>query len=112
MAGKKDKIKDKDRFSIITQNLDKCYICGSSPTHIHEVFGGPYRAKSKAFGCCIGLCPCHHNMSNAGIHFNKDLDLKIKIQAEKIWIEHYTDPNMVYEDRITEFIKEFGKNYI
>ena len=111
MAGKKDLIKDEDRFSIMVDNLSVCCVCGQTPTHIHEVFGGPFRAKSKQYGLCVGLCGPHHNLSNAGVHYNKDLDLKFKQQAERMWIKTYC-PDDSFDEGVQKFIREFGKNYV
>ena len=112
MAGKTDRVKDSNRFSIIS-NINRCYVCGTKDNlHIHEVFGGSNRAKSKEYGMVIALCGPHHNMSNAGIHFNKGLDEHVKKQAEKYWILEYCDKNLSAEEKIKEFIKVFGKNYL
>lgn len=112
MAGKNDKIKDSERYSIVVKDLSRCYICGSSPTHIHEIFGGSNRAKSKEDGMCIGLCAFHHNGSKFGVHFNKELDDRIKQQAERIWIDKYTSKDLSMEERIQKFINRFGRNYL
>ena len=50
-------------------------------------------------------------MSNAGIHFNKKLDEKVKKQAEKIWIETYF-PDESEEEQIEAFIRRYGRNYL
>lgn len=115
MASKKDKVKDKDRFSILVPSLDRCSLCGSTDrVAIHEVFYGSNgnRSKSKEDGMCIPLCASHHNMSNFSVHFNKDLDLKVKQNAEKIWIETYTDKELDYDSRIQKFIDRYGRNYL
>lgn len=110
MSGKKDKVKDSERYSIVS-DLTKCYVCGTTEgLHIHEVFGGPNRDKSKQDGMCVGLCGYHHNLSNEGVHFNKPLDEKIKKQAEKIWIKEYADGDL--ENGIELFIKRYGRNYL
>ena len=46
-----------------------------------------------------------HNMSDYGVHFNKELDLKLKRIAQKRWQEYY---HKTKED----FIKKYGKSYI
>lgn len=114
MASKKDIVSDKDRFSIITPKLNVCYICGStSKVALHEVFfGNANRSKSKEDGMVIGLCAQHHNMSNFGVHNNRDLDLKLKKQAEKIWISKYTEQSNDRDSRIKEFITRYGKNWL
>ena len=85
MAGKKDKISDKNRKSLLTDNLNVCYICGSSDrVAIHEIYyGTANRKKSKEDSMCVPLCWTHHNGSNQGVHFNKELDLKLKIIGQK-----------------------------
>ena len=115
MAGKKDKIKDKDRFTIIQPNgfTNRCFFCGSNyKVAKHEVFGGNNRAKSKEDGMIVELCGTHHNLSKQGVHFNKDLDLKLKKQAEKIWINYYTNKELPLKERISLFIGRYGMNYL
>lgn len=98
--------------SIIQKNKC-CYVCGTTDSlHRHHVFyGSANRKKSEEDGCWIYLCPAHHNMSNAGIHFNKKLDEKVKKQAEKIWIETYF-PDESEEEQIEAFIRRYGRNYL
>lgn len=113
MAGKKDKVKDSDRFSIITPELNRCFVCGTTDNiHLHEVFGGPYRANSKEDGLVIPLCAQHHNMSYQGIHFNKELDDRVKELAERYWIKENCNSAMTLDDKIGAFIRRYGRNYI
>ena len=114
MAGKHDKIKDKDRFSILVPSLDRCCLCGSTDrVALHEVFfGTANRDKSKEDGMVVPLCGPHHNLSTFSVHNCHELDLKIKQNAEKIWIDKYTNNELPYDDRIELFIKRYGKNYL
>ena len=114
MAGKKDKIKDSERYSILVANLDRCFFCGSKDrVALHEIFfGTANRSKSKEDGLIVPLCWNHHNGSNLGVHFNNALDLRLKKQGEKIWIKNYTDKNDPIDDKIEKFIKRYGKNYL
>lgn len=105
MAGKKDKVKDQERYSIVVPSLDRCMICGAAPAQAHEVFYGSYRAKSKEHGLVVPLCYSHHHGTSMGVHYNKDLDLKIKQQAEKVWLQKN-------DATVEDFIKLFGKNYL
>lgn len=100
-----------DRYSILVDNFNKCVVCGTTKDiHIHEVFyGTANRKKSIEWGCCIPLCGYHHNLSNQGIHFNKNLDLYWKQYAEKKWIETNCTSE---QDGIEEFIRIFGRNYL
>lgn len=75
-------------------------------SHRHECFyGTANRKKSIKDGLVVFLKPELHNMSNKGVHFNKEFDLMIKREAEKRWLEYY---NTTIED----FIIEYGKNYL
>ena len=93
------------RYSILQQNK-WCLVCGiNNNIHIHEVFYGKNRNKSIEDGCCVFLCAYHHNMSNKGIHFNVNLDLKVKQMMEKRWCEYY-------KKDVNDFIKRYGRNYL
>ena len=114
MSGKRDRVKDNERTSIIVPNLNKCFVCGTDKDiHLHEVFyGSSNRKKSKEDGMVIPLCGPHHNLSSNGIHYNKILDEKVKKQAEKIWIKNYCDEELSPAEKINSFIKRFGINYL
>lgn len=102
------------RYSLLVPNLNTCFVCGASDkVHIHHVFfGNANRQKSEEDHMIIGLCPYHHNMSNNGIHFNKQLDNYVKKQAEKIWIINYCDSSLTNEEKIQKFIDRYGINYL
>lgn len=93
------------RYSILQQEK-KCYVCGNRVVNIHEVFYGTRnRKKSIEDGCCVYLCPKHHNASNEGVHFNKQLDLELKQSMERRWLEYYNKT-------IDDFISRYGRNYL
>ena len=74
--------------------------------HRHECFFGVRnRQKSIDDGLVVFLTPELHNMSNKGVHFNKEFDLMIKKEAEKRWLEYYNKT-------IDDFIKIYGRNYL
>lgn len=94
-----------NRFSIL-QKEKKCYVCGTSQNiNIHEVYFGKNRKKSIEDGCCVYLCGKHHNQSNAGVHFNKELDQQLKQDMEYQWMYYYNKS-------IDDFIKRYGRNYL
>lgn len=94
-----------NRFSIL-QDKKECYVCKTTQNiHIHEVFFGRNRLNSIKYGCCVYLCGKHHNQSNLGVHFNKELDLKLKKEMENQFLKHY---NKTKED----FINIFKINYL
>jgi hypothetical protein len=93
------------RFSII-QKEKRCLVCGTTQNiHIHEVYFGRNRKKSIEDGCCVYLCGRHHNQSNKGVHFNKELDISLKKLMETSWLKYYNAT-------IDDFIKRYGRNYI
>ena len=89
----------------IVSNEQECLVCGSTyRLHRHHIFFGTANRKlSEQYGCWCYLCARHHNMSNAGVHFNKELDKKLKAQTQKRFNEVYPE---------LDFRKIFGKNYI
>ena len=94
-----------NRFSII-QKEKRCIVCDVPfNIHTHEVYFGRNRQKSIEDGCCVYLCGKHHNQSDEGVHFNHNLDIKLKKEMEIAWLMYYDKP-------ISEFIKRYGRNYL
>lgn len=90
------------RYSILYP-LDECYVCHTTNTEIHEVFyGTANRKKSIKYGCCVGLCHEHH-LGRDGVHFDKELDMKLK----KLYQEKFTS---IYGQE--KWFKEFHKSYL
>ena len=88
---------EKDRFSIITNDLEHCIICKKPKDNLHEVFFGKNRQLSMQYGCVIPLCYTHHLI----IHNNHALDLVWKIKMQDAFGKTYD----------IDFIKIFGRNY-
>lgn len=91
----------------ILQDKKECYITKSTYNlHKHHVFEGTANRKlSEEDGLWLYLRADYHNMSDYGVHFNKELDTKLKKMAQKAWQEYY---GKTKED----FIKRYGKNYL
>lgn len=91
--------------SILQDDLTVCYICGRCGEKLdrHEVFGGPNRKKSKAFGLWIMLChdSCHLN----GVHAFPDKYKYIKAKAQRVFMREYCWSK-------EDFINVFGRSYI
>lgn len=88
----------------ILQDKKECFITHRTYSlHKHHIYGGANRRISEEHGFYIWLVPELHNMSDKGIHFNKDFDLRIKrlcqIEYEKT---HSRD----------EFMQLIGRNYL
>lgn len=90
--------------SVFTTDLKHCYITGSPDVHLHHIFGASNKAHSEEYGFIVPLHPMLHNMSNRGVHFNRDLDLDFKRMAQRYFEEHHGSR--------TDFIKIFGKSWI
>ena len=94
----KIKTLENKRFSILTNDLSYCYLCGKPKNHLHEVFFGKNRVNSMKWGCVVPLCASCHTK----VHSNIELDLKLKKLCQKRFIEVYDD----------DFLSIFRKNYI
>ena len=88
---------------MLNNKEDGCYICKRQPVHRHHIFGGMNRQMSEKYGMVVYLCPYHHNMSNDGVHFNKELDTELKMQAQRQFEETHTRE---------EFMQAFRRNYL
>lgn len=93
---------EKERFSILTTNLDKCIICGKKRDNLHEIFYGTgKRQLSIKYGCVIPLCYQHH-LEIHDIHNNGVLSIIWKVKCQEMFEKVY--PNL-------DFLEIFGKNY-
>lgn len=90
------------RFSILTKDMDHCYLCGAIKNAIHEIYFGKNRINSMKYGCCVPLCLNHHT-GRDGVHNNHEVDIKLKQECQQKFIEVYPD---------TDFLSIFHKNYI
>lgn len=90
----------------IMQDKKECYITGSTGLlHRHHVFGGGNRQLSEKYGLTVYLIPELHNMSDEGVHFNIEFDLKLKQDAQRKAMEYYGWT-------VNNFIRRFGRNYL
>lgn len=87
----------------IINNDKKCFLCGSPYVHKHHIYGGGNRKISEENGFWVYLCPAHHNMSDYGVHFNRQLDLQLKQLCQKEYEETHSRE---------DFIKLIGKSYL
>ena len=84
---------------------DTCFVCQRvGAMHKHHIFGGANRKWSEKYGLYVHLCPEDHNMSDRGVHFNKELmDYMHRIGQESF--------ERKCGDR-SEFMAIFGRNYL
>lgn len=90
----------------IIQKEKECFVCHTIiGLHEHHIFyGTSNRKQSEKYGMKVWLCGYHHNLSNAGVHFNKDLDMHLKKLAQKHFEAKYGERNV--------FRNVFGKSYL
>lgn len=88
---------ERNRYSIITYNLDICYVCKKRRRdNFDEVFGGRNRQLSMKYGLVIPICfKCHRKLTD-----NPLLKKEIQEEAKQIFIKKYSEE---------KFIKEFGR---
>lgn len=89
----------------LISNDKVCWVCGTTQDiHKHHIFRGyAFRKVSDEYGCWVYLCGRHHNLSNEGVHFNKELDLTLKKLCQEKFMKMYPE---------LDFIKTFGRNYL
>lgn len=87
------------RYSILTNDLDHCYICGAIKHSIHEIYEGARRIPSMKYGCCLPVCfKCHQR-------FHSDRDFAIiykklfQVEFEKLYSKE-------------KFIEVFKRSYL
>ena len=87
------------RYSILTNNLNICYICHKKrKDDIHEIFGGSNRQKSMKWGLTIPTCrECHSEWD-----INKELRKRVQEEAKQKFYKLYSKE---------KFLEEFGKYY-
>lgn len=91
------------RFSILTNDMEHCYICGATPVHIHEIYFGSYKRKrSIQYGCTVPLCVDHH-VGKHGVHYDHDLDWKLKQECQEKFEELHG---------YIKFMEVFKRNYL
>ena len=99
---KKQAKAERDRFSLFTDDLTKCIICGKSPVNKHEIFFGSNSIKSLIWSV-MPLCTCGHHKTML-----RDTEIKNYAKDNKkgqLMFMHYNKTK-------DEFIKLFGRNYL
>jgi hypothetical protein len=89
----------------ILQTEKECYFTKRTGNlHLHHIFyGRGLRQISDREGFVVYLIPELHNMSNDGVHFNRELDLRLKRECQAKYEETHSRK---------EFIQLIGRNYI
>lgn len=102
----KHKKLDNTRFSIITKDLNHCYLCGKNREALHEVFYGAYRHVSIKYGMVIPLCENCHTKGFKSVHRDRSLDIALKKKAQDIFEKYYS-----HDLFMKEFIIDYKEKY-
>lgn len=86
---------ERNRFSLFTDNLDKCYFCNKPKDDLHELLGGRNRTNSMKYGLVLPVCRKHHNEIQRSVEYKK--------VAQKKFQEVYPE---------IDFVKVFKINYL
>lgn len=98
-------MKGSHSVSVLQGKTKECYVTGRTDNlHRHHVYGGSNRKISDVNGFWIWLIPELHNMSDEGVHFNKELDIKLKQDCQR----QFEADGHTRE----EFMSLIGKNYL
>lgn len=89
--------------SIITNDMNHCYICGSSDVEIHHIYGAANRSNSTKLGLVVPLCRFHHTGSEEAVHFNKKTMADMHKLGQQCFDKKYPQLN---------FKEIFGRNYL
>lgn len=89
----------------IMQDSRECYITGAiDGLHKHHIFfGNPLRRISEENGFWVWLRWDWHNGAEYGVHFNRDLDLRLKSACQERFEETHSRD---------EFMALIGRNYL
>ena len=75
---------ERKRYSILTSNMKKCYLCGKKKKHIHEIYKGSNRQISMKYGFCVPICEECHSETEINADLDKGLKKECQQQYEKI----------------------------
>lgn len=90
--------------SILQKNRE-CLLCHTTlDLHRHHCFEGSNRQASEKYGLTVYLCAKHHNMSNASVHLNEELNRKVKRWAQRKAMKYY---NWTEDDFRQRFIRSY-----
>ena len=88
----------------ILQSGKACYLTGSREgLHKHHIYGGGRRKSSEAWGCWVWLRGDWHNLASYGVHFNHELDMRLKKECQRAFEAQHGHET---------FMQVFGRNYL
>ncbi len=89
-------------YSIMTEDLEHCFVCGRPFPQYHHIMNSANKAKSEEYGLILPLCLNHHTGAE-GVHTKPEKMLACKQMAQKKFEETHSRE---------EWIEIFGKSYL
>lgn len=88
----------------IMQTEKACLITGSTTQLCrHHIYASGRRKASEKWGCWVWLRYDWHNGASYGVHFNRDLDIRLKQQCQERFEKLYGHD---------KFMEVFGKSWL
>ena len=89
----------------IIQAEKECFVCKTTQgLHSHHImFGVGHRELSEKYGLKVWLFGTHHNLSNEGVHVDKEYDLYLRRLAQQKFEE---------KNSREEWMEIFKKDYL
>lgn len=84
---------ERNRSSIITDNLDECFFCNNKREDLHEAFRGRNRQKSIIWKLIFPLCRKHHYKATIDKEFSSILEQI----ARNIFVKKYGKEKFIEE---------------
>ena len=90
---------ERNRTSILTDDLEHCFICKRQASEIHEIYSSGSRKQSMIYNFTIPICrQCHQRVT-----LNHYDNLQLKQICQRKYEENHTRD---------EFMAIIGKNYL
>ena len=88
--------------SIITNDMERCFICGAYGVEIHHCMNKADRKNSTKYGLVVPLCrECHTGVN--GVHMNRERNDALKRIAQSRFEQKHSHD---------EWMEVFGRNYL
>lgn len=85
---------ERNRTSILTDDMETCFICKRPAGSIHEIFRGRNRPKSMLYDLVVPLCNTCHTLVDNDKYAN---ELLLERQAKEMFIQRYSEEKFIEE---------------
>lgn len=92
--------------SVLTADMDSCYLTGCNQVECHHIFGGPNRKRSEKYGFVVPLRPDLHPNGARFVRCpeTEGIDTYLKQKAQTYYEQHIGSRE--------DFRQEFGKSWL